>query len=95
MFQNENYTINNDGVKISFSGFDDCGFMLPCFGVDGKDYTQITINRNNIRIECAGSVCKYSFDGEIKLSEIYCNRNGQYKVYKVAAKSVKNNIERV
>ncbi len=91
----ENYTINEDGVTISLADIDNCGFMLPCFWFDGKDYTKITANQNNILIEYNGSICEYTFDGEIKSNEIYCNRNGQYKVYKVATKQVKIKLRRV
>ncbi len=91
----ESYSIAEDGVTISLSNCYNCGFMLPCFYFDGKDYAQITENQNNIRVEYDGSLCEYSFSGEIKSSEIYCNRNGQYKVYQISANKVKIKLEKL
>ena len=83
------YVVTDLGVDISLSGYENSGFMLPVFDFDGSDNTDITIAENAVKVEYNGSVCKYSFDGEISADfQYYYNRNGRYRVYSVNSKKL-------
>ncbi len=87
-----NYTVNENGVLMELSNVADGGFMLPAFMFDGANQSVIKENQSSITIDYCGSKCIYSFDGKILDSEIYNNRNGRYKVYKVKTNKVKVEI---
>ncbi len=86
------YTVDKNGVLMELSNVSDCGFMLPAFMFDGANSSAIETTQSSITIDYCGSKCIYSFDGEILDSEIYNNRNGRYKVYKVKTNKVKIEI---
>lgn len=84
------YVVGADGVEMSISGYDNCGFMLPAFAFDGDKASEILTDKDSITVEFGGNTCKYTFDGEtMGESQMYYNRNGRYKVFAVDAKKVK------
>jgi len=84
------YVVGADGVEMSLSGYDNCGFMLPAFAFDGNKASEILTDKDSITVKFGGNTCKYIFDGEIQDEpQMYYNRNGRYKVFAVDAKKVK------
>lgn len=83
------YTVTRSGVEISLSGAPEGGFMLPAFLFDGARETEIEEKDGSISIGYQGSTCVYTFDGEILDREVFYNRNGRYRVYKVKTDKVK------
>ncbi|MGI6279643.1 MAG: hypothetical protein ACOYJS_03680 [Acutalibacteraceae bacterium] len=89
----QTYKLSSGGVEISLEG-QDCGFMLPVFDFDGLNYTDIMVDKDGITVKYRDSLCRYSFDGEINPNyEVYHNRNGRYKVFKVKTKKLKVTLE--
>ncbi len=84
----ESYTLSKDGVEISLSGQENAGFMLPVLHFDGKEFTEIKAQNGEIAVKYKNHLCKYTFSGDVAGEEIYCNRNGRYKVFKVKTKKV-------
>lgn len=78
----EHYTVTSNGIEIAY---DQRGFMLPVFTFDGHTHTDIRTEENAIYIHYLGAVCTYRFNGTVKSSETYYNRNGQYTVYYIDA----------
>jgi len=87
------YVVGADGVEMSLSGYDNCGFMLPAFAFDGNKASEILTDKDSITVKFGGNTCKYIFDGEIQDEpQMYYNRNGRYKVFAIDAKKVKIEI---
>lgn len=83
------YILTENGVDVFISGYENIGFMLPIFDFDGAQNTNIIIEENYIAVSYGGSVCKYSFEGELsKNFKYYFNRNGKYRVYSVNSKKL-------
>lgn len=90
----QEYDVSESGVRLSVSGAENIGFMLPVFDFDGSAHTKITVAENYVSVEYCGSVCTYSFNGG--LSEdfgYYCNRNGRYRVYRLSGRELLIKIE--
>ena len=83
----ERYSVSEKGVEITLTDWDEVGFMVPVFDFDGAEHTQISVAENAITVRYQGSCCTYRFGGEI-LGEprVFYNRNGRYRVYKVASR---------
>ncbi len=80
------YTVNKNGVDLEFDGAD--GIMLPAFLFDGQNNTEITAQNGSILVKYNGSFCKYTFKGEPQEHGIFFNRNGRYRVHRVATDKV-------
>ncbi len=80
------YTVNEKGVDLEFDGAD--GIMLPAFLFDGQNNTAITAQNGSITVKYNGSFCKYTFKGKPQEHGIFFNRNGRYRVYRVATDKV-------
>lgn len=90
----ENYAVSEQGVDITLSGAENAGFMVPVFDFDGKDHTQITVTENEIAVAYQGAVCRYQFNGKIGPDfRHFCNRNGRYRVYEIAAQKLHIEME--
>lgn len=84
------FIVNSEGVEISIDGYENSGFMLPVFAFDGNKETEITEAEGAITVRFEGNTCKYTFDGSVvSKPQLYYNRNGRYKVYKVNTKKVR------
>ena len=67
---------------------------LPVFAFDGANETNIAVTKNCISVTYQNAVCKYRFEGDVDPDfKYYYNRNGRYKVYAVATKELKIEIE--
>ena len=74
--------VSGNGVDIEFSK---SGFMLPVYEFDGQNHTDITILKDGIDVMYQGCTCSFKYDGVLSESfEYFNNRNGRYRVYKVA-----------
>lgn len=92
----EDYVVNKDGVDVNVSGHDDVGIMIPVFDFDGRDSTKISVVKNQIKIEYDGWVCCYYFNGKLDDNyELYYNRNGRYRAYKMYGNNLKIKIEQL
>lgn len=80
------YTVSKQGVDVVFDGAD--GVMLPAFLFDGQTETEIAAENGSITVKYNGSFCKYIFNGEPQEHGIFFNRNGRYRVYRVATDKV-------
>lgn len=90
----QTYTVLQCGVSVSLSGYEKVGFMLPVFDFDGANETNIAVTKNCISVTYQNAVCKYRFEGDVDPDfKYYYNRNGRYKVYAVATKELKIEIE--
>jgi hypothetical protein len=90
----EEYFVNKDGVTMVVSGHNDVGIVIPTFEFDGRDFTNISIAENQIKIEYDGSVCCYEFNGKLdEKYDYYYNRNGRYRAYKMYGNILKIKIE--
>ena len=90
----QTYTVSKDGVEILLSGEDTAGFMLPVFDFDGACQTQISIRENEICVTYQNARCSYRFAGALDPNfKYYYNRNGRYRVYKIAAKKLHIELE--
>lgn len=84
---NQKISVSENGVDITLCGEGEVGMMIPVFDFDGANNTNIKFSENSVSIEYNGAVCVCSFDGEIsKDFKYYYNRNGRYKVFKMAGK---------
>ena len=84
---NQKITLSENGVDIALCGDGETGMMIPVFDFDGANNTNINFFENSVSIEYNGAVCVYSFDGKLsKDFKYYYNRNGRYKVFKMAGK---------
>lgn len=90
IYVDEKYTVNSDGVNICLKTDENCGFMIPVFAFDGLNETEICENEGSISVKYENSSCTYYFSGEYdKNYEMYYNRNGRYRVYKINAKELR------
>ncbi|MBQ3551016.1 MAG: hypothetical protein IJA41_08580 [Clostridia bacterium] len=78
----EKCTVSSDGVDINFTGTD--GVLVPAFLFDGANETEIMTANGQITVKYNGSFCKYTFSGEFEDYGVFFNRNGRYRVYKIA-----------
>lgn len=90
----QQYTVSKDGVDIVLSGAEDVGFMLPVFDFDGEKSTAVSVDVGSITVLYNDAVCTYTFDGAVDGYELFYNRNGRYRVYKVATEKVHISIEK-
>ena len=80
-------TLCENGVDITVCGEGDVGFMVPVFDFDGASHTKINESKNSILVQYDGASCLFGFDGGYSPEyDIYCNRNGRYRVYTVSAR---------
>lgn len=84
----QKYSFSSQGLTISLSGCETCGFMLPVFCSDGAIDTEIKTGKNFISVSYKGAICEYTFDGDCFKTELYCNRNGRYQVFAVSSKTI-------
>ena len=85
----QEYTISRSGVKISLSGCEQLGFMVPVFDFDGRDHTKITVTENEVAVAYQDAVCRYRFSGKCNPDfRYFYNRNGRYRVFEIAAKEL-------
>ncbi len=84
--------VSADGVELQLNGVENGGFMLPVFEYDGAVGTEIAEGKQTLCVGYEGHTCTYTFDGTVKGYEVYCNRNGRYRVYRVKTKRVKIEI---
>ena len=85
----EEYTVSPQGVEIVFG---QKGFMLPVFEFDGEKETEIFEEEHAIRIVYQKSECIYTFNGNAENYQLYANRNGRYRVYRINADQLKVEI---
>lgn len=78
----EKCTVSSGGVDIIFSGAD--GVLVPAFLFSGAKETDIVVSDGQIVIKYNGSFCKYTFKGEPQDYGVFFNRNGRYRVYRIA-----------
>lgn len=83
----ENYVISESGVEITLGSYGD-GFFLPILDFDGKEEPLIEETEGSITAQYKGCFARYTFEGEPLGYELYYNRNGRYRVYKVKTKAV-------
>jgi hypothetical protein len=76
------YTVNENGVGLEFDGAD--GILVPAFLFDGANETEIITASGQINVKYNGSFCRYTFKGEPQDYGVFFNRNGRYRVYKIA-----------
>lgn len=77
------YSVTNEGVKITLSGDGCIGYMLPAFDFDGEKYTDITEEEHALTVSYEGYLCRYETDGKITSTDKRaCNRNGYYRVFR-------------
>lgn len=92
----QQYTVSEQGVRISLRGGDAVGFMLPVFDFDGTAPTRVTQSEGSIAVEYDGCICRYRFHGTTpETYQYYYNRNGRYRVYRVASRELHITIERI
>ena len=90
----QQYKVSGKGVDITLSGYDNMGFCLPVFEFDGAEETQITVKENEISVTYRGARSSYRFEGVADPAYLlYHNRNGRYRVYTVAAKTLHIELE--
>ena len=78
----------------SVSGAETAGFMIPVFDFDGAAKTQIALKEGEICVEYQNARCRYRFGGALDPQfRYYYNRNGRYRVYRVAAKMLRIEME--
>ena len=81
------YSVSTEGVRIETTGAGDIAYLLPVFFFDGRDHTEIEVQKNQITVSYQGWVCRYTVNGKIADgSVIAANRNGHYKAYLATAK---------
>lgn len=91
---NQHYKVSEKGVDITLSGYKNTGFCLPVFEFDGAEETQITVKEKEISVTYRGARCSYRFAGTADPEYLlYHNRNGRYRVYTVAAKTLHIELE--
>ncbi|MBQ2512330.1 MAG: hypothetical protein II534_03150 [Clostridia bacterium] len=92
----EEYRIGSDGLLMkAASRSGRISIMIPVLEFDGGSCAAVTAGDGFIRTEFEGSVCEYSFDGELSPEyTYYCNRNGRYRVYEMRGDALKVRIER-
>lgn len=78
----EKCTVNENGVGLEFDGAD--GILVPAFLFDGANETEIITASGQITVKYNGSFCRYTFKGEPQDYGVFFNRNGRYRVYKIA-----------
>lgn len=83
----ENYVITENGVEITLGAYGE-GFFLPVLDFDGKETTAVEETDGSITVRYKGCFARYTFAGETLGYELYYNRNGRYRVYKVKTKAV-------
>lgn len=83
----ENYVISEKGVEITLGAYGE-GFFLPVLEFDGRELTCVEEKDGEIKVRYKGSFARYTFEGEPMGYELYYNRNGRYRVYKVKTKAV-------
>ena len=92
----QQYTVSEQGVRISLRGGDAVGFMLPVFDFDGTAPTRVTQSEGSIAVEYDGCICRYRFHGTTpETYQYYYNRNGRYRIYRVASRELHITIERI
>jgi len=90
----QTHRISEAGVDILLSGAETAGFMLPVFSFDGAEETQISIGETEICVTYKNACCRYRFDGRLDPTyKLYHNRNGSYRVYRLAAKRLHIEME--
>ena len=89
----ETYNISRNYVELSQNAGEKGGFMLPVISFDGRNFSEITQNENEISVKYLDSTCTYSFDGTVAERNLFYNRNGEYKVFKVFCDKVKISIK--
>lgn len=77
------YTVSGEGVDAVFSGAD--GILVPAFSFDGVKQTEISAESGQILVQYNGSFCRYTFSGVPEDYGTFFNRNGYYRVYRIAA----------
>ncbi len=88
----EKYRVSEDGVEIFADK--EVEILFPVFEFDGRDFTEITIGENEIKVEYENSICRYIFEGKVHDDfDRYYNRNGCYRVYKLKSNKIKIVIE--
>ena len=92
----EEYGIGADGLHMrAASRSGRVSLMIPVFEFDGRSYAAVTAGDGYVRTEFEGSVCEYSFDGELSPAyTYYCNRNGRYRVYEMRGDTLRVRIEK-
>lgn len=90
----QTYAVTAAGVDITLYGAETAGFMVPVFEFDGADETKLTLSERAITAEYQNARCTYTFEGTLAPEfHHYCNRNGRYRVYKIAARHLRIEME--
>jgi len=89
------YSVSGSGVDIEVCGKGEIGLCLPAFEFDGENETSIGTDKESITVKYLDSSCRYGFDGKLDGEyEIFYNRSGKYRVYRVSKKeNLKVHIE--
>ena len=76
------YTLNNEGLSITFTRNGKIAHMLPAFCFDGETSPTITFDNHSLSIHYRGWICQYTTDGTIEDSgTVAQNRNGHYRLF--------------
>jgi len=85
------YILKENGVEINSEAEGEFAFLLPAFHFDGRDYTDISLENNVLKINYRGHSCVYKTNGNIKENQkLSANRNGLYKSYIIDAENSLN-----
>lgn len=85
------YTLSETGVEIKSEAEGEFAFLVPAFHFDGKDYSEVTLENNILKINYQGNNCVYIANANIKESgKLSANRNGIYKSYIIDAENSLN-----
>ena len=85
------YTLCETGVEIKAETEGEFAFLLPALHFDGKDYSEVTLENNILKINYQGNNCVYKANANIKESgKLSANRNGIYKSYIIDAENSLN-----
>ena len=85
------YSVSDDGVRLSLNGQGEIACLLPAFCFDGEVYTDIAADERSLTVSYDGWMCRYITSGVIEdLGKIGANRNGHYRAFLASAENTLN-----
>lgn len=83
----QSFILSDKGAEVVVEGDNQLEITFPVFDFDGKDKTNIIVNKESVEVHYKDSVCKFTSSETIKDKKIMlANRNGHYRAFSVCGK---------